>query len=538
MQEQLIEIFKEEAEDLLITWESIVLGISESDKEKEINELFRTAHTLKGSSKAVGFKEFGTFVHKVVDLMRMLQNNINLINEVSIQILLDAQAVMITWLDSDQEPEHSIDVIHRSNSFLTEENQTPEAQKPNTSIVHEKTKSTKSDPSIKVKKSRIDSIIQYVGEINSQLSILEQEFLNRNNLSNNEVNAINYLRKYLTSLEDDTFSLSLQPVGGLFQRLERVCHDVAKVGSKELVIIKKGSETEIDKTVLEKILDPLMHLVRNAVDHGIEDPNHRRSSGKDSKGQIIFEARQESGYVSICIKDDGKGLNRAAILKKAIEKGFIDESDELTDNELNSLILKPGFSTKEAVTEVSGRGVGMDVVNSAINDLGGTLSIDSLEGKGTSFLISLPTNISLMDSIVIRDNEQIYAVPISDCEEIIDLNQFPSKMQDEHNSIVWNKNIVYIKNLSDFFPLHQNNDQNEKNDEIAIISKSNGLLGVSFGSIVGKYKIFVKPLKGNFENMYGVSGTTILPNGDASLVINIREISNYFHNEFKEVSNG
>ena len=225
----------------------------------------------------------------------------------------------------------------------------------------------------------------------------------------------------------------MQPIDRFLQRLERSCRDVARTTGKEIEVIKMGSNIELDKAVLDQIADPFIHIVRNATDHGIENPEQRESKGKKRAGEVILKAEQKSGTVVFTIQDDGAGLDRDRILEKAIEKGLVDRSEKISDEAIYQLIMKPGFSTKQQVTEISGRGVGLDVVAATLGRLGGSLRIDSQFGTGTRFIVTIPTNFSMVESVLVEISGNRYGIPLKDFTEIIDLSDFRLQESDQGN---------------------------------------------------------------------------------------------------------
>lgn len=540
----LIEIFKEEAEELLDKWESIVFDLESEASAEKFDEFFRVAHTLKGSSKAVGLTDFGSFVHHVEDLIKHCQTDNSFYDPEVGQIFLQAHSIMQSWLeegqpDEDQKGDLETQVTNKlgGSSGDSGKKQTQTTRK---KIDKKEEKPKQSNAAakkqvIRVDKARIDQVMQLVGELSSQLAFIEREMEMRSNVKESERAAMGYANKYLSSLEEISLSLTMQPLDGMFQRLERACRDVANISKKQIVVEKVGGHTELDKTVIEKITEPLIHLVRNGVDHGIEAPDDRTKLGKDTTGIIELNASQESGRVILTITDDGKGIDEEAVLKKAIEKGLVQKGSRPPKSEILRMILQPSFSTKEQVSEVSGRGVGMDVVNTALTELGGSLDIDSNKGKGSIFTITIPTNLSLIESLIIECSKQSYSVPLRECKEIINLSEFKINKTDGYPSILWNEKIVPIVELDSFF----GGTSHSKNHPIAIINTVNSNpIAISFDVMQRRQKLFIKPLKGNFENMFAVTGTTILPDGNASVLVSINELSRSYHSKFKGVSNG
>lgn len=543
-EDELIEIFQEEADELLGKWESITLSLESDHGSSVMNDFFRIAHTLKGSSKAVGLHEFGSFVHNVEDLIKHCQNDISSLDKKAIQIFLNAHTAMVEWLEKGQRVPQSNDIENEVKSFLGKLNgvstESVDSEEANINVrkfedpVNASKKSTKKVV-IRVDRQKIDHIVNLAGELGSQLAIVQREQLLNGTTNEKEQTALSYALKYLSSLEEVSLSLSMQPLEGLFQRLERACIDVANLTDKEIVINKVGTDVELDRTVLDRITEPLIHLVRNGVDHGIESRNKREEIGKKSWGSISFTALQESGMVKLIIEDDGAGIDEEKVLEKAISKGLVMSSKSIERKQIQRLILEPGFSTKTEISEVSGRGVGMDVVNTALIELGGGIDIESEKGKGTRFTISLPTTISIVESVIIEDNSTRFAVPLRDCSEILDLDEVGLKRVESEFSVNWHDSLVPVQNLESIFGTSRKNNSDDK--RMAIVNKIDGHdMAFRFDRMIGSQKLFVKPLKGDFENMFGITGTSILSDGSASLILNLNEIARSYHRKFREVS--
>ena len=573
MESSLIEIFRTEADELFERWEAICLEL-ESGNQGSLDEFFRIVHTLKGSSKAVGLKEFGSFVHGLEDVITgCIAGDLNVNSEVC-QIFLDAHSIMDDWLESGsgdqgrinnikndiktvlstsakstgglahsaQDSQHIEEVAQGQAAFVFDENLV-DVGMPNKKdeLVSAQKPKEKKRQVIRVPKDRIDKVLQLIGELSAHLTIVEGQQNLRKNVSELEKMALQRSLKYLQSLEEIGLSLSMQPVDGLFQKLERACRDVARVSGKKISIKKLGHEEEIDKTILERLTDPLVHLVRNGVDHGIEEPNKRIKLGKPQAGSIVLSAKQDAGNIILTISDDGNGIATDKVRSKALAKGIITNKQDLDKNQILRLIFEPGFSTQDEVTEISGRGVGMDVVKTTLQELGGRIDIDSKEGLGTTFTMTIPSNITLVESIIIADNGASYGVPLRDCSEVLNLSELNIEKDNcGGDYFEWQNKVISLHRLADFYSTTKKKDTEEKqSQQLAILNYFDGsYMALSFHKMLSKKKLFVKPLKGNFEHMIGVSGMTILPDGNAGLVLNINEVAQNFHKQFRKVANG
>ncbi|MFK7873847.1 MAG: chemotaxis protein CheA [Oligoflexales bacterium] len=541
---ELLDVFREEAEDLLARWESILLEHQNSKDSNLFSELFRVAHTLKGSSKAVGLNDYGTFVHHVEDLVKACQTETFQKVDEAVQCLLEAQVALSEWIENGEpNDENNEKVLIRTKDILGEDHiseaASPAAGSPAQIVKKDAKKPEKRREVLRIPKDRIDQIVQLIGELSAQMSVVD-EFQKKTLSFGPDKTAMQHALKYLKSLEEISLSLSMQPVDALFQRLERACRDVAKISGKSIQIEKIGADTEVDKIVLERMTDPLIHLVRNGVDHGVEEPHVRKSLGKPETGAIVFQAELEAGYVVLNIKDDGHGIDVDRVLAKGVEKGIVKDPSKMDKESILKLIFEPNFSTKEQVSEVSGRGVGMDVVNTTLQELGGHVVVQSEKGKGTSFKIFLPTQIALVESLVVSFSTEQFGIPLREFSEIISLDDVKIDTSPSgYECFLWKDEVISLRDLGDFFkvPSLKNTKKNEDQEgaDIAVVCRYDGKsLAFRFNKIHGRCSLFVKPLKGRFNEMFGVSGSAILPDGHASLILSLVEATKNYHTNKKE----
>jgi two-component system chemotaxis sensor kinase CheA len=278
----------------------------------------------------------------------------------------------------------------------------------------------------------------------------------------------------------------------------------------------------------------LIHILRNAVDHGIEDVSRRIGSGKKESATIKISATQTAAHVSICVSDDGQGLQRERIFNRAVEKGLIAPNSVLSENEIFDLIFLPGFSTAEKVTDLSGRGVGMDVVKRAVQDLGGRIEIQSEEGKGTTIQINLPSNLSIVDAIVVHLGKNRYAVPIQDIEEVVQTATMSQEKVGGNGRVInLRGHVLPLEQLSTFLPNNEVDDSNQL-ERVAIIAKKNSVsVAFEVDRIVGQQSIVVRQLDSKMKTIPGFSGGTILQDGEPGMIIHLPSILNQFENSLR-----
>jgi len=334
--------------------------------------------------------------------------------------------------------------------------------------------------------------------------------------------AVHHLRRVTSELQDVAMSVRMIPLAMTFQKLVRVVHDLARKEDKKVKLNLVGEETEVDKTMTEQIADPLLHMVRNSVDHGLEPPEERIRLGKPEVGKVTIEARYEGGEVWIIVSDDGRGLDREKILKKAIEKGIVKgDPAALSDEEVFNLIFEPGFSTSNTVSEVSGRGVGMDVVKKNIEKLKGRTSIRSRLGFGTSIYLQIPLTLAIIDGMLVRVGDARYTIPLLSIRESIrPLKASITETPDGEEIVRIREDLIPVIRLH---RLHGKTPQySELWDGILVIVEEQGRKAAIFiDEILGQQQTVIKGLSQYLSMVKGVSGCTILGDGAVSLILDI-----------------
>lgn len=382
--------------------------------------------------------------------------------------------------------------------------------------------------SVRVTTEKIDNILNIVGELVIAQSVINQiakDF--EMSLSERLYEGLGYLDHNFRELQANVMRVRMVPVEYIFSRIPRFIHDLASKMDKQVDLITKGGQTELDKNMLEKISDPILHLVRNAVDHGIERSEVRQEKGKSAKGIIKINAHQESGNIIIDVSDDGGGLNRDRIRAKAIERGLISESDQLTDEEMFQLIFQPGFSTAAVITDISGRGVGLDVVYKNVRDVGGDITIESVEGEGSTFRMRLPLTLAIMDCQLIRIGEETYIIPLVTITEIIKIDPGQLNYVDQNNMIYHFRNeYIPIIQLSLFFNIPDPTAE-MKNKFLIVVDVNEQYVGLIIDELLSQQQVVIKNLEDNYQKITGISGATILGNGRVALILDVTAIVEY-----------
>lgn len=411
------------------------------------------------------------------------------------------------------------DVMPQEN--LINESKLPESKTQETEVKSDKskTKETKKASSLRVDSSKIDFLINHMSEIvitNSKIMALAE------GLENTELEEASIRMKELLELvRDGVMDMRMVQVGESFNKFKRIVNDTAKKIGKDVEFVITGGETELDKTVVEKISDPLVHMLRNSIDHGVELPNEREEVGKRAKGRVDLRAYPDSGTIVIEIEDDGKGLDKEKILNKAISNGIIEKHDVLSDSEIYKLIFAAGLSTADKVSDISGRGVGMDVVKRNIEDLRGTIDIDSTLHKGSKITIRLPLTLAIIDGFLVQVGSTKYIIPLDNIQECIELTKR------EHESMKDNK---YINLRGEMLPIMDVRDvlneeeSSSKRKNIVIVHFGEKMIGLLVDELLGEHQTVIKSLGKVFENVPGISGGSILGSGEVALIFDIARL--------------
>ncbi|UGS89196.1 chemotaxis protein CheA (plasmid) [Ralstonia wenshanensis] len=377
------------------------------------------------------------------------------------------------------------------------------------------------ETSIRVGVEKVDQLINLVGELVITQAMLAQTAQAFDPVLNERLFAgLSQLTRNARDLQEAAMSIRMMPMDYVFNRFPRLVRDLAHKLGKQVELSTFGKSTELDKGLIERIIDPLTHLVRNSLDHGIELPEARVAAGKDATGQLLLSAAHQGGNIVIEVSDDGQGLNRDKILKKARERG-LPVSDNMTDDEINQLIFAPGFSTADQVTDVSGRGVGMDVVKQNIQSMGGYVEIQSQKGKGTTIRIVLPLTLAILDGMSVKTGEEVFILPLSCVAESLqprpeDIKAVPGggrllKVRNEYLTLV----PMYERfRITPSLP--------DPSEGIVVILDSEGKkIALQVDELVGQQQVVVKNLETNYRRVPGISGATILGDGSVALIVDV-----------------
>jgi two-component system chemotaxis sensor kinase CheA len=323
-------------------------------------------------------------------------------------------------------------------------------------------------------------------------------------------------------LQEGVMRIRMVPISQIFSRFPRLVRDLSKTLNKKINLVIEGEDTELDKSVIEDLLDPIMHSVRNSIDHGIESAEERSAAGKPEEGTVLLKAANEGNMIVIEIGDDGKGIDVEAVKAKAVERGLISPNKLLTDIEAFNLIFEPGFSTAKQVTSISGRGVGLDVVRRQIDSLNGTVTVTSEQGKGTKFTIKLPLTLAIIQGLLVRVGQEIYSIPITSVIESLRIK--PEEIRKIDNYEVFNirSDVISLLRLNRLFGIKTEESQNYH--FIVIVGTAEKKMGFMVDSLIGEEDVVIKPLRDQFTNSPGIAGASILGDGSVSLIIDVSQL--------------
>ncbi len=384
---------------------------------------------------------------------------------------------------------------------------------------------------VKVDTFKLDSLVDLVGELVISQSLVAQNPELKGNTNQHLVRSLSQLGRITKELQRIAMSMRMVPISGTFQKMTRIVRDIAAKQQKQVQLVMTGEDTELDRTIVEEINDPLMHMIRNSVDHGIEKTEVRTAAGKPAQGTIHLRAFHQGGNIVIQIQDDGGGLNKERILKKAMEKGLVTPGTELTDSEIFQFIFAAGFSTAEVVTDISGRGVGMDVVRRNIEKLRGKIEIESSPGKGSTFTIYLPLTLAIIEGLIVSVGEQRYIVPTLSVRESFRPNQEMIATVYERGEMVKVRGrLIPLLRMCDHFGIKpKSNDPAE--GIIIVIESGQDARCLLVDDLLGKQEVVIKSLGESFKDNHTLAGGAILGDGRVGLILDPSALVRHEHNK-------
>ncbi len=526
-------------------------GLLELDKSPgdadTINTVFRAFHTIKGMAGFLNLQDIGSLAHSAENLLDQARKGQQGLQGANLDVVFESMDMMKKMISSlkegakngqlDQTPIGLDILLTRLEACLRGDvpssqaktveirsevvSQPPQESAKQASVKINSGKSAGTDDKIKVSTTRLDTLIDMVGELVIANLMVGEEVKDRLTTEHVLGTKVSHLSKIVRELQELSMSMRMVPVRGVFQRMTRLVRDLGRKSEKEIQFSTQGDETELDRTVVDKIADPLVHMIRNSVDHGIESKEDRQKAGKPAAGTIQLRAFHKAGHVIIEIIDDGKGLDKKRILNKAIENGVIPSAQDMSDEDIYRLIFHAGLSTAKQVTDISGRGVGMDVVKKNIEELQGRVDIRSYPGKGTTFTICLPLTLAIIDGQIVKVGRERYIIPINSI-----INSF--QPQPEQISSVHERGEV-IRVRGDLLPLvrlHQVFEvepiSRRPEESLLVIVEADGQrCCLLVDELLGQQQVVIKSLGEGLGAVRGVSGGAIMGDGLVSLILDV-----------------
>jgi two-component system chemotaxis sensor kinase CheA len=562
---ELIADFIVESREHLVNIESQVLTLERDPSDGEaLNAVFRGFHTIKGLAGFLELWEVQKLAHEVETVLDRARNSQWTINPAGIDVILESADYLRRWLvhmdavlhqTASRAPARDEALLTRIARLSSEPDDAESAglaalaaavsvhpedpsAKPAAEGPGEKTEEPVANPAavaapgrpqetmaVKVDTAKLDYLVDMAGEMviaeslvrhDQELAVLKNPLLHRK---------IAHLTRITAELQKTAMAMRLVPIGPLFRRMARLVRDLSRQFGKQVEMQTQGDEIELDRTIVEELADPLMHMVRNSLDHGIESPAERQAAGKPAAARLVLKANHQAGQVVIEITDDGRGLNRDKIIAKAAQKGLIHSADGLSDNEIYNLIFQPGFSTAEQVTNVSGRGVGMDVVRRHIEKLRGRIEIRSTVGEGATFLLKLPLTLAIIEGLVVGVGKERYIAPLFAIREMFrPTAETIWTVQQRAEMALVRGSLLPVVRLYRIFHV-----QPKSEDPLAgvlVVAEVEGQrFCVLVDELIGKQEVVIKALGETFKNVTGVAGGAILGDGRVGLILDLDRIS-------------
>lgn len=504
------EMYNSEALEHVEIMNQALLKLEEKPKSKEhIDLIFRSAHTIKGMAATMGYvqtKDLCKNIENIFDEIRKKQKELTPQLATAIFKCIDSLYQMI----NDENKKIDLDSLI---SML----ENPEKSK---NIENFDTISSIQLPTISVKMSELDSLVNLVGELIISKMKLENSLKDEGSVRSQT--ALLDLGRLVSDLQYQSLKLRLVPIDTIFARVQRVVRDTSNQLGKEIKLHLEGAKIELDRTILNSISEPLLHIIRNCVDHGIESPAERKSLNKPESGNITVTASHIGEQVVIKIEDDGGGIDLERLKAKAVENGILtqDQANEITNDKAIDLLGTPGLSTAKEVTDISGRGVGMDVVINRVQEVGGNLKITTIKGQGTTMMLMIPLSVSIIGGLVVNVSNEKYVLPISSITTTVKLNKNKIKSVHGIEVIEYLDKIIPIVRVSDILEIKQSNENILNNEvTIVIIDKGGKLYGLVVDSFERKQEIVIKKFSNTSDSKKSFTNATILPDGKVALIL-------------------
>jgi len=523
---QMLQDFLEESQEHLDQLNLKLTLLEENPvKEEIVNEIFRLVHTLKGTASFVGLDKFSEISHKMEDVFGLIRKGTLKVTTLIIDTMFEALEVLTTLRDKSLTNDlHEIDIswiIPKLEEIFKYETPVAEAKKNRETAGPPKPQKKVASETIRVATERLDSLMKLAGELITNRNRLN-EFSEQ--LRKDELTVISSAINRLTGqIHSGIMRTRMIPVESLFKKFPGVVRTLAREQNKEVEFIIEGKETELDKRLIEQIHDPLVHLLRNAVGHGIETRKVRQRTGKSLKGKISLSSRHQENNVIIEVGDDGQGINPEKMKTLAVQKGLItpEQAEIMTDDQAIRLIFTPGFSTAERVTDVSGRGVGMDVVKEHVQKLRGMIDVRSSPGKGTIFRIQIPLTIAVIQVLLVKTGGLTYALPLNTVRETLRID--PSEIKTmEKNEVIFIRGSAYsLIRLDSILKSGSPVAQKDEKIPVVVVGLAEKRVAIAVDELLDKREVVIKSPGPYIGTVKGVEGAAVLADGRVTLIIDV-----------------
>ena len=559
----MINDFNTNADEIMENLDEVIIKLEQDPTNKElIEEIFRGAHTLKGAAGMFGFKALERVMHRMENLFDLIRKGkLNPTADI-VDVVFEGLDLLRVLLEAVKNGKpcgaktghivHALELVAKGEKAnITRGASQPQEEAPSADAApkagaSKDTPAKKEQSTIRVDLERLDVLVNLVGELvidRTRFASIEEDL--RTNYPQVELGGsfsetVQLFGRHMNEIQDIIMKVRMVPIGNAFNKFTRIVRDISRQLDKKIDLLISGETAELDKTLVEQIGDPLIHLIRNSCDHGIETPEVRTENGKPPIGTIMLSAHQEGNHIVIKIEDDGKGIPPDIIRRKGIEKGLISEDDVLENRDIFNLIFEPGFSTAEQVTNISGRGVGMDVVKKNIMKLKGMIEIDSELGKGTSTTIRLPLTLAIVQSLLVRSSDETFAIPLSSVIESIRIS--PSEIQRVGDTEVYKlrDKVLPLIHLSDALSLNgkegsyaellkeKNNFQRIKAKQdrlfVVVVGHADRPTGIVVDQLLNQQEMVIKSMGSLMKDIPCVAGGAVLGHGEVVLVLDIPEL--------------
>jgi two-component system, chemotaxis family, sensor kinase CheA len=528
--EKIVAAFLAESEEGLERAEQYLIAAETDPGNRELfDEMFRVAHTIKGNASALDFPELAGFAHVMEDLLEVLRKHEVTISREVISLLLHGVDALRALVPAAAEGNDRLSPSHQElKQAMASQASRREAAAREATLNSEQEASPTAVPgsaplgsrnrTLRVDTDKLDRMLDLTGEIAIAQGRLRRSIEELKTSSGSKLLELQGETDRLQkNLQELVMGVRLVPVRPLFQQFARSVRDISQSHNKLARLDIVGAEAEVDTRVLEYLRDPLLHMIRNAVDHGIEHPKDRHARGKNPCGLLTLSAIHKAGNILIQLSDDGAGFNRQRILAKARALNLLPDGERISDQELFNLVFEAGFSTADEVTDLSGRGVGMDVVRRNIEMLRGKIEIQSVEGQGSTITIRLPLTLAIIDGFSVTANNETYVIPLDTISECLEL---PADQISSEPTGILNlrgEALPYVRLREVFGRL----GSRPARENVVVVHREGGYAGIAVETLLGECQAIIKPLNRIFRNVPGVSGSTILDNGRVALILDV-----------------